>query len=368
MLSGNIHVLSTKGKLEGCTNFSSNTPQLGESPQSSGEVISSPRSPDYPPRVSISPHSPDTTQFTISMISTIANSTIMNTARCNEENADNVRTMHTDNMIEYNPLCSSPEKITNSQIEVTYIERRKQQEIPKQTDDMNKERKPQSVFDVKVESMKIEEELQIVKSEYIDDSFSKIISDSIDTEKPTESMTSSTSHSKNYSSSRERRSHGERRHCSRCYKRSKIKKASIGVQCKRDRNVLSSVNSKSISLSFPKSTNENLRLNLQTKSYKMLNNTLGKSELLEGLKYKKYIHIETYPNGGATVVHMYQDEIDNLSREQIEELAQEYFKVKSSVITEKKKKKVQKPLHRNHLINTFNSDNHIFLYLLGGFW
>lgn len=138
----------------------------------------------------------------------------------------------------------------------------------------------------------------------------------------------SSSHSKSYSSSREKRNkeHNERRYCSRCYKRSKIKRANIGVQCKRDRSILP-LSSKPMSHSFSKSINENLRLNLQTKNYKMLHNIPIKSELLEGLKYKKFIHIETYPNGGATVVHMYQDEIDTLSNEQIEELAQEYFKV-----------------------------------------
>ncbi|CAL1673066.1 unnamed protein product [Lasius platythorax] len=329
MLSGNMHALSTKVKLEGCVNFSNNTPQLGESPQSNGEVISSPRSPDYPPRVSVSPHphSPDT--FSISMMS--ANSTvIMDTAKYNEESADNVA-MRTDETTEY-PFCPSPSgKIDDSQVDITKTESSKQQDAE------NAHEKYITDRELKVESIEIKkeptdslQELEKVKSEWLEDGFS-ITVDGVaaatvaSQEKSTDTAvnSSSSSHSKTYSSSREKRSKEDRRHCSRCQKRKGIKRASIGVQCKRDRHVLCS----KPSLSFSKSTNENLRLNLQTKNYKMLNNPVMKSELLEGLKYKKFIHIETYPNGGATVVHMYQDEIESLSREQMEELAQEYFKV-----------------------------------------
>lgn len=326
MLSGNMHALSTKAKLEGCVNFSNNTPQLGESPQSNGEVISSPRSPDYPPRVSVSPHprSPDTT-FSISMMS--ANSTvIMDTAKYNEESTDNVAT-RTDETTEY-PFCSSPsEKNSDSQVDIAKTESSKQQDAE------NADEKYITDRELKVESIEIKkeptdslQELEEVKSEWIEDGFSTIDRVAATTVAPQEKSTvnsSSSSHSKTYSSSREKRSKEDRRHCSRCQKRKGIKRASIGVQCKRDRHVLCGKSS----LSFSKSTNENLRLNLQTKNYKMLNNPVMKSELLEGLKYKKFIHIETYPNGGATVVHMYQDEIESLSREQMEELTQEYFKV-----------------------------------------
>ncbi|KAM0736802.1 Lysine-specific demethylase RSBN1L [Formica fusca] len=327
MLSGNMHALSTKVKLEGCMNFS-NTPQLGESPQSNGEVISSPRSPDYPPRVSVSPHphSPDTT-FSISMMS--ANSTVMDTAKYNEESPDNVA-MHTDETTEY-PFCSSPSgKIGDSQVDITKTESSKQRDAADEKYITDRELKVESI-EIKKEPTDSLQELEKVKSEWLEDSFSiTVTADRVaaataaSQDKSTNATvnSSSSSHSKTYSSSREKRSKEDRRHCSRCQKRKGIKRASIGVQCKRDRHVLCGK-----PLSFSKSTNENLRLNLQTKNYKMLNNPVVKSELLEGLKYKKFIHIETYPNGGATVVHMYQDEIESLSREQMEELAQEYFKV-----------------------------------------
>jgi hypothetical protein len=332
MLSGDV--LSSKTKLEGCIlqqNFSNNTPQLGESPQSNGEVISSPRSPDYPPRVSVSPHpcSPDTT-FPISMMS-VNSTVIMDTAKYNEENTDNAATC-LDKVTE-NLFCpKSPKKINDSQVGITKISS-EQQDTTEQENIASRELIAE-LIEVKKESVDSQEELQMIKSEWIEDGFSAVESDRVELatasqEKSVDSVAnpSSSSHSKTYSSSREKRSKEDRRYCSRCHKRKGIKRASIGVQCKRDRHVLSSLSSKV--LPFSKTVNENLRLNLQTKNYKMLNNPVTKRELLEGLKYKKFIHIETYPNGGATVVHMFQDEIGTLTNEQMQELAQEYFKVRT---------------------------------------
>ncbi|XP_076634334.1 uncharacterized protein LOC143348220 isoform X1 [Colletes latitarsis] len=329
-MSGGIHALPTI--LEGCVNFEhGNTPQLGESPQSSGEVINSPRSPDYPPRVSDSPNSPDTT-FPSSMTSAAVTSTIiMDTATYNEGNTNNLTVKANKNLMSYS-FCGQLEK-TDEQVSVTQINTNEEKEIDKEIDIVHRDIKTE-VVEVKTEQADSQEQLSVVKSDWASNSVSTIIVGQTDTalshNKPINciSSTSSNSHSKSYSSSREKRNkeHSERRYCSRCYKRSKIKRASIGVQCKRDRSMVS-LSSKPMSHPFSKSTNENLRLNLQMKNYKMLHNLPVKSELLEGLKYKKFIHIETYPNGGATVVHMYQDEIDTLSQEQVEELAQEYFKV-----------------------------------------
>jgi len=47
----------------------------------------------------------------------------------------------------------------------------------------------------------------------------------------------------------------------------------------------------------------------------------------EPLKYGHLIRVETYPNGGASVVHLYQDEIQNLSPTEMDELVAEYFKI-----------------------------------------
>lgn len=329
--SGSMPVLPAKAKLEGCVNFSNNTPQLGESPQSSGEVISSPRSPDYPPRVSVSPHNSDTT-FSMSMMSAIENSTVIMDTVKYEKKAK----MFIDKILEY-PFCVPPKKVENPEIGTTQAEStngKQQDDTTRETSITDGEAKAEPV-DIKTEPVKLQENSQVVKSEWIESDTSAVTSCRPDTTTSQEKFadptvaSSSISHSKTCSSRKKRsKEHdSERRHCSRCHRRKSIKRASIGVQCKRDRHVLSSLGGKPMPASYSKSTNENLRLNLQTKSCKMLNNPMTKSELLEGLKYKKFIHIETYPNGGATVVHMYQDEIDHLLREQMEELAQEYFKV-----------------------------------------
>jgi len=314
-----MHAKSTKPKLEGCVNFSSNTPQLGESPQSSGEMISSPRSPDYPPRVSVSPH-PHSPTFSMTPVNSTV---IMDTAKYNEENTKNVANL-VDKVIEYT-LCSSPTKIDDPSVDIAKTESDKENTSRgKETTDG--ELKTESL-EIKKEPIDLsQEDLQTIKSEWAEDGSSTTVDGDTATASQEKSANSSfSSPSKTYSSSKEKHSKEDRRYCSRCHKRKGIKRASIGVQCKRDRHVLSSLSGKP--LSFSKSTNENLRLNLQMKNYKMLDNPSVKVELLEGLKYKKFIHIEWYPNGGATVVHMYQDEISNLSREQMEELAQEYFKV-----------------------------------------
>ena len=39
----------------------------------------------------------------------------------------------------------------------------------------------------------------------------------------------------------------------------------------------------------------------------------------------KYLHIEEHPNGGATIVHMYQDEFSHLDKEAMTSLAKQFF-------------------------------------------
>ncbi|KAF4532614.1 hypothetical protein B566_EDAN013519 [Ephemera danica] len=92
--------------------------------------------------------------------------------------------------------------------------------------------------------------------------------------------------------------------CSKCYKRSKIKRASIGVQCRRD-----------------KSMGKHVAFDLKCVMPRPVPLTV------EPLKYSPLIRVETYPNGGASVVHLYQDEIKDLSKEAMSELVEEYFKV-----------------------------------------
>jgi hypothetical protein len=71
-----------------------------------------------------------------------------------------------------------------------------------------------------------------------------------------------------------------------------------------------------------------LKIDYQTKHFSLPRPLPYNRHGLELLKYGRFIRIETYANGGATVVHMYQDEIDGLNKEEMEELVQEYFKVR----------------------------------------
>ncbi|XP_011307146.1 uncharacterized protein [Fopius arisanus] len=266
-------------KLDECGNVSSKTPQLGESPQTSNDIITSPRSPDYPPRVSTDHTSspPFLSNVDISMDTAKYNTT--ETIKVEPE----VQIKHEDD-----------EKMVKGMIKL---------EIPDRPEDVHPS--TPALPDTKVKPP------QELSRNHSSSSSTTSNSSTITTEKPS-------------------RDHSDRHRCSRCYKRSKIKRASIGVQCRRDKSSSHSLKSSLKDHKFPTpltAADENLRINLQTKTSKTLNKSISKSDQLAGLKYRRFIHIETYPNGGATVVHMYQDEIDILPKEEIDELAHEFFKV-----------------------------------------
>lgn len=50
-------------------------------------------------------------------------------------------------------------------------------------------------------------------------------------------------------------------------------------------------------------------------------------EIMSGLKYKDYMKIETHANGGAKILHAYQDDINHLNPQEVEEFSYEFFKV-----------------------------------------
>ncbi|XP_071522461.1 uncharacterized protein [Panulirus ornatus] len=114
--------------------------------------------------------------------------------------------------------------------------------------------------------------------------------------------------------------------CAKCHKRSKIKRYNIGVQCRRDKTDSKASNSLSGSapcvnqLCFPK-------VDYGTKHISLPRPPSHGKPGLEKYKYGQYMHVETYPNGDATVVHMYQEEIDTLSKEEQDELAAEFLEV-----------------------------------------
>ena len=51
--------------------------------------------------------------------------------------------------------------------------------------------------------------------------------------------------------------------------------------------------------------------------------TLGDKE---SDKLERLIHIKRHPNGGASVVHLYQDDLDHLSQGQVQRLAHVFFR------------------------------------------
>lgn len=96
--------------------------------------------------------------------------------------------------------------------------------------------------------------------------------------------------------------------CSHC-KRRKTKYVNSGVQCRRDHDL------------------SNRHLRRLSPSVRLLPSGNFSTPPERKLKYKRFMHVETHSNGGASVVHMYQKEISHLSKEQMKELASEFFKV-----------------------------------------
>jgi lysine-specific demethylase 9 len=126
---------------------------------------------------------------------------------------------------------------------------------------------------------------------------------------------SSSSHRHSSSSSHHKSSHrsSSSKDCSRCYRRSKIKKVNAGVQT---RNELPVEKKETRDLEFEAS--HRVGINRQPISIKTN---------MKYLKYGRFYHIEVYPNGGASIVHMYQDELDTLKPEEMSELVDEFFEL-----------------------------------------
>lgn len=132
---------------------------------------------------------------------------------------------------------------------------------------------------------------------------------------------SSSSHHK--SSSHKSSSHSSSsnsKECSKCYKRSKVKKSTVGVQCLTDQQT--SVSSSTSPSTHFKTPSKNIAY---TPSPRIGNNRQTSSTNLDHMKYGKFFHIEVHPNGGASVVHMYQDEINVLNDNDMNELVEEFF-------------------------------------------
>ncbi|XP_035456675.2 lysine-specific demethylase RSBN1L [Spodoptera frugiperda] len=90
--------------------------------------------------------------------------------------------------------------------------------------------------------------------------------------------------------------------CHHCRRRARIKRCSIGVQCRRDR-----------AAGAP----------LPNDSW----GPLAETPTVKELKYHRLMRVETHPNGGASVVYLHQRDVDMLSAPQQEALAKEFLKL-----------------------------------------
>lgn len=131
----------------------------------------------------------------------------------------------------------------------------------------------------------------------------------------TSKLSSSSSSTSVHKSSSSGSTGSSSRECSRCYKRSKIKRANIGIQCKRGGE---KVEYPLAGVIPPEPCSRIATANRDTNCHR---------RGLDHLKYGRFMRIEVHPNGGASVVHMYQDEINVLSDTEMEELVNEFFQV-----------------------------------------
>ncbi|CRL02622.1 CLUMA_CG015786, isoform A [Clunio marinus] len=126
---------------------------------------------------------------------------------------------------------------------------------------------------------------------------------------------SSSSSSHHKSSSSHKSSHGSSnsssKDCSKCYRRSKIKKTNIGIQVRPDENI-------------PKPPTRPLEFEASHR-VGVNRHPVTINTNLSYLKYGRFYHIEVHPNGGASIVHMYQDELNTLKAEEMNELVDEFF-------------------------------------------
>lgn len=123
------------------------------------------------------------------------------------------------------------------------------------------------------------------------------------------STKSSSSKLSSKSSSR-RSSSSSTRECSRCYRRSKIKRINVGVQCHKYSEPFKQIEPTATPLKFTRKLACNMT-----------------DSLYSDLKYGRFFHIEVHTNGGASIIHMYQDEIDTLTESELDELTEEFFRV-----------------------------------------
>ncbi|XP_026760342.2 uncharacterized protein LOC113519434 [Galleria mellonella] len=121
---------------------------------------------------------------------------------------------------------------------------------------------------------------------------------------------------------RERSSHSSRHSsCHRCRRRARIKRCSIGVQCRRDRAVAAN------NTTAPTTPTTPATPTMPGASQAWGTLTLVENPDIKGLKYHRLMHVEKHPNGGASVLYLHQRDVDMLAAHQQESLAKEFLKL-----------------------------------------
>jgi hypothetical protein len=137
-----------------------------------------------------------------------------------------------------------------------------------------------------------------------------VVSSQCEPRTPTKPTKEDSKHHKSSSSSK-RHSSSKAYHSSATAKR-----ASIGIQCRRDKSVSKRVGFGASGGVCP----------TQYSGFSMAN---GCPSLCNSkYKYGHLMRVETYPNGGGKVLHMWQTEFDHLSEAEQEQLAHEFLQVR----------------------------------------
>lgn len=139
------------------------------------------------------------------------------------------------------------------------------------------------------------------------------------------SSSSSSSHSKKSHRTDEKSTHSSSSHRDR--DRHRPRRANIGIQCRRDKNLEKTVgfSSNNAESSIPEAKNEaEFVCSPRYAGFSMANPCYNL-----GSKYRfgNLMRVETYPNGGGKVLHLWQDEFNHFSEQDQDELAKDFIKV-----------------------------------------
>ncbi len=119
--------------------------------------------------------------------------------------------------------------------------------------------------------------------------------------------------------------------------RSKVKRASIGIQCRRDKTKeklvgFDSANTRSTPGDYSKTPEHSTgpKVDKCFAGYSMANPCY---HLGDKYKYGHLMRVEVHPNGGAKVLHLWNDEISSLAEKEVENIAKDFIKVSTTIIS-----------------------------------